>query len=43
MTTKKTRTKHAPEFKTEALKLAEKVRVAAAAQQPSLYEPEIYG
>jgi transposase InsO family protein len=30
MTTKKTRIKHAPEFKAEALKLAEKVGVAAA-------------
>ena len=28
MTTKKTRIKHAPEFKTEALKLADKVGVA---------------
>lgn len=43
MTTKKTRIKHAPEFKTEALKLAEKVGVSAAARQLSLYESQIYG
>lgn len=43
MTTKKTRIKHAPEFKAEALKLAEKVGVAAAARQLSLYESQIYG
>lgn len=42
MTTKKTRIKHAPEFKAEALKLAEKVGVAAA-RQLSLYESQIYG
>ncbi|CAK2110983.1 IS3 element protein InsE (fragment) [Vibrio crassostreae] len=33
MTTKKTRIKHALEFKVEALKLEEKVGVAAAARQ----------
>ncbi|CDT76172.1 IS3 element protein InsE (fragment) [Vibrio coralliirubri] len=43
MTTKKTRIKHAPEFKAEALKLAEEVGVAAAARQLSLYESQIYG
>ncbi|MGB2079824.1 MAG: transposase, partial [Vibrio sp.] len=43
MRTKKTRIKHAPEFKAEALKLAEKVGVAAAARQLSLYESQIYG
>ncbi len=43
MTTKTTRIKHAPEFKIEALKLAEKVGVAAAARQLSLYESQIYG
>ena len=42
MTTKKTRIKHAPEFKAEALELAEKVGVAAA-RQLSLYESKIYG
>ncbi|WP_373455321.1 transposase [Vibrio splendidus] len=43
MITKKTRIKQAPEFKAEALKLAEKVGVAAAARQLSLYEFKIYG
>lgn len=37
MTTKKTRIKHSPELKAEALKLAEKVGVAAAARQLSLH------
>ncbi len=32
MTTKKTRIKHSPEFKAEALKLADKVGVAATAR-----------
>ncbi len=41
MTTKKTRIKHSPEFKAEALKLAEKVGVAAAARQLSLHESQI--
>jgi transposase len=36
MITKKTRIKHAPEFKAEVLKLADKVGVAAAARQLSL-------
>ncbi len=43
MTTKKTRIKHYPEFKAEALKLAEKVGVAAAARQLSLHESQLYG
>ncbi len=43
MTTKKTRIKHSPEFKAEALKLADKVGVAAAARQLSLHESQIYG
>ena len=43
MTTKKTRIKHDPEFKAEALKLAEKVGVAGASRQLSLYESQIYG
>ncbi len=43
MTTKKTRIKHSPEFKAEALKLAEKVGVAVAARQLSLHESQIYG
>ncbi|RAS59130.1 hypothetical protein DET48_12942 [Vibrio diazotrophicus] len=41
MTTKKTRIKHSPEFKAEALKPAEKVGVAAAARQLSLHESQI--
>jgi transposase len=36
MTTKKTRIKHSPEFKAEALKLADKVGVAAAARVSTL-------
>ncbi len=43
MTTKKTRIKHSSEFKAEALKLAEKVGVAATARQLSLHESQIYG
>ena len=43
MTTKKIRIKHDPEFKAEALKLADKVGVAAAARQLSLHESQIYG
>ncbi len=43
MTTKKTRIKHSSEFKAEALKLADKVGVAAAARQFSLHESQIYG
>ena len=43
MTTKKTRIKHSPEFKAEALKLADKVGVAATARQLSLHESQIYG
>ena len=35
--------KHTLEFKAEALKLADKVGVAAAARQLSLYESQIYG
>ena len=38
MTNKKKRILHSPEFKAEALKLAEKVGVAAAARQLSLHE-----
>ncbi len=43
MTSKKKRIIHFPEFKAEALKLAEKVGVAVAARQFSLYESQIYG
>ncbi|WP_224055373.1 IS3 family transposase [Vibrio penaeicida] len=42
-TNKKTRIKHSPEFKAEALKLSEKVGVAAAARQLGLHESQIYG
>lgn len=43
MTNKKTRIIHSSEFKAEALKLAEKVGVAATARQLSLHESQIYG
>lgn len=47
MTNKKKRIIHSPEFKVEAeaeaLKLAEKVGVAATARQLSLHESQIYG
>jgi len=41
-TNKKTRIKHSPEFKAEALKLSEKVGVAAAAKQLGLHESQNY-
>lgn len=40
--TKKTRKKHTPEFRNEALKLAERIGVAAAARELSLYESQLY-
>ena len=43
MASKKKRIIHSPEFKAEALKLAEKVGVAAPARQLSLHESQIYG
>ncbi|MDN3702019.1 hypothetical protein ACFFUO_11750 [Vibrio artabrorum] len=43
MATKKARIKHDLELKAEALKLAEKVGVAAAAQQLFLYKSHSYG
>ena len=43
MKSKKKRILHSSEFKTETLKLAEKVGVAAAARQLSLHESQIYG
>ncbi len=43
MTNKKKRIIHSPEFKAEALKLVEKVGVAATARQLSLHESQIYG
>ena len=41
--TKTTRTRHAAEFKAEALKLAEKVGVNAAAKQLGLHSSQLYG
>ena len=41
-TTKKSRKQHTPEFRNEALKLAEHIGVAAAARQLSLYESQLY-
>ncbi len=41
-TTKKTRKQHTPEFRNEALKLAERIGVAAAARELSLYESQHY-
>ncbi len=37
-TSKKPRKQHSPEFRSEALKLAERIGVAAAARELSLYE-----
>ena len=41
-TNKKTRKQHTPEFRDEALKLAERIGVAAAAHELSLYESQLY-
>lgn len=41
-TTKKTRKQHTPKFRNEALKLAERIGVAAAARELSLYESQLY-
>jgi transposase len=41
-TTKKTRKQLTPEFHDEALKLAERIRVAAAARELNLYESQLY-
>ncbi|EON5251009.1 IS3-like element IS3H family transposase, partial [Shigella sonnei] len=41
-TSKKTRKQHSPEFCSEALKLAERIGVAAAARELSLYESQLY-
>lgn len=41
-TTKKPRKQHSPEFRQEALKLAERIGVTAAARQLSLYESQLY-
>ena len=42
MTTKKKRTFHSPEFKAEALKLAEKISVPSAAKELGLKESQLY-
>ncbi len=39
---KKPRKQHTPEFRSEALKLAERIGVAAAAHEPSLYESQLF-
>lgn len=41
-TSKKPRKQHTPEFRVEALKLAERIGVAAAARELSLYESQLY-
>ncbi len=41
-TSKKPRKQHTPEFRDEALKLAERIGVSAAARQLSLYESQLY-
>ena len=42
-TSNKPRKQHTPEFRQEALKLAERIGVAAAARELSLYESQLYG
>ena len=39
---KKPRKQHSPEFRSEALKLAERIGAAAAARELSLYESQLY-
>ncbi|EFN7870053.1 TPA: IS3 family transposase [Escherichia coli] len=41
-TSKKPRKQHSPEFRSEALKLAERIGVTAAAHELSLYESQLY-
>ncbi|EJN6734162.1 IS3 family transposase [Salmonella enterica subsp. enterica serovar Anatum] len=41
-TTKKPRKQHTPEFRQEALKLAERIGVATAARELNLYESQLY-
>ncbi len=41
-TSKKPRKQHSPEFRSEALKLAERIGVTAAARKLSLYESQRY-
>ena len=38
----KPRKQHTPEFRQQALKRAERIRVAAAAREPGLYESQLY-
>jgi len=40
---KATRRQHAPEFRTEALALAEKIGVSKAAKELGLHESQLYG
>lgn len=42
ITSNKPRKQHSPEFRQEALKLAERIGVAAAARELSLYESQLY-
>lgn len=42
ITNKKPRKQHTPEFRQEALELAERIGVAAAARELSLYESQLY-
>ncbi|GKV76947.1 transposase InsE for insertion sequence IS3C [Pectobacterium carotovorum subsp. carotovorum] len=41
-TSKKPRKQHTPEFRNEALKLAERIGVSAAARELSLHESQLY-
>lgn len=41
-TSKKLRKQYTPEFRDEALKLAERIGIAAAARELSLYESQLY-
>lgn len=41
-TTKKLRNQHTPEFRDEALRLAQRIGVAAAARELDLYESQLY-
>ncbi len=41
-TNKQPRKQHTPEFRDEALKLAERIGIAAAARELSLYESQLY-
>ena len=41
-TSKKPHKQHSPEFRSEALKLAERIGVTAAARELSLYESQLY-